>query len=102
MDELVEKVARAIDSTPHGDWNPQRYAQAALAAIRETHAIVPKEPTEAMLDASWNLGDWSDVLEQAKRHEANCEAYKAMIEAASPQSPPANPSGYSAGGQVSK
>lgn len=41
MDELIRAVMRAQLTT-------EKHAQAAIAAIRETHAIVPREPTEAM------------------------------------------------------
>lgn len=56
-DDIVELVAVAI---VNGDWEelPDLHkvlalsqARAALSAIRETHAIVPRTPTEAMVAA---------------------------------------------------
>jgi hypothetical protein len=44
MTGLVERVARAIGLD-------DVMAEAALRAILETHAIVPKEPTLAMIEA---------------------------------------------------
>ena len=70
--ELVEKVARAIAPLQHRDNHEllMDRAQAALAAINETHVIVPREPTEAMLEAmdrEWDYGAF--------------DVYHAMIEA---------------------
>ena len=54
-------------------------AQAALAAIRDTHAIVPREPTEAMVEAgfvAWHESDMGDL-------RADCRVvHSAMIAAA--------------------
>ena len=60
-EDIVERVARAmqtrwlVDSRTLGP-SPSEgvfhaVAKAALAAIRDTHAIVPREPTEAMVEA---------------------------------------------------
>lgn len=50
---LSERVARAIDATMPDRARPysrEGAVKAALSAIQETHAIVPKEPTDAMLE----------------------------------------------------
>jgi hypothetical protein len=68
MSDLVERVARALFQHADGRLGPwpdletrDSYwseAEAALAAILETHAIVPREPTEATDIAFWEW--WSD------------------------------------------
>ncbi|MCR4297241.1 MAG: hypothetical protein NUV75_00600 [Gallionella sp.] len=74
-DQFVEALARGITPTvlkyvsdyeevpPEHIWTRPRYewlsfamvqiAKAALDTIRETHDIVPREPTKAMLRAYW-------------------------------------------------
>ena len=46
--DMAEMAELAIGSLPHGKLYPT-LATAALAALRKTHAVVPREPTEAML-----------------------------------------------------
>ena len=50
-DDLIYKAADEIERL--------RAEVAKFAAIRETHAIVPREPTEAMREAGWQ--DYKDV-----------------------------------------
>jgi hypothetical protein len=66
MTGLVERVARAIQSTGQNmTWAPaykpsvelQVVAMSALRAIRETHAIVPLEPTEQHGVLFWEWWD---------------------------------------------
>jgi hypothetical protein len=56
MTGLVALVTEAIKNarmrSPYWDDN----ARDVLRAILETHAIVPKEPTEEMLKAGWDTG----------------------------------------------
>ena len=59
-EDIVERVARGVHEhlsrrnimqyLDNGE-DCEGIAQAALAAIRDTHAIVPREPTEAMVEA---------------------------------------------------
>jgi hypothetical protein len=60
MSDLVERVARALikRQETHGimDTPYSEMAHIALRAILETHAIVPREPTEKMLRAGWSSG----------------------------------------------
>lgn len=85
MDDIVEKVARAMALVEFPDLSGMsdadeyetvrlyaEEAQAALAAIREEYAIVPRHLTEAMYIAA-----------EAEMPNPNCIglAYPAMIEA---------------------
>jgi len=72
MDDLVEKVDAAIRATMGRPHAKDDLAIAALSAIQETHAIVPIEPTEAMIEAGGKLRAFS---------YATSQIYKAMIEA---------------------
>jgi hypothetical protein len=57
--------------------------RAALAAIKETHAIVPREPTEAIIEAGYNGWDnHTRTKNDASGYNAMIDAYKAMIAAA--------------------
>lgn len=75
---LGEKISDALRNTHWqraampDDEHWEHAADAVLAAIEETHAIVPKKPTEAMIDAGIaadKSADWAAI-------------YKAMIAAA--------------------
>lgn len=60
-------------------------AAAVMAAIRETHAIVPREPTEAMVIAALSKTTYNIETEMAEEFitpYAAQTAYTAMIEAA--------------------
>ena len=51
---------------------------AYLAALQETHALVPREATEAMLEKAYGLDvDW-------RSYASPREVYRAMIDAAPP------------------
>lgn len=65
-EDLIYKAADEIERL--------RAEVTKFAAIRETHAIVPREPTEAMVEAGW----------VGRSGSADCwrTGYKAMIAAA--------------------
>ena len=81
-----EPVAWINDKLPHmtvrikpyegGNWVP---VFPHPAPIPSTHVLVPKEPTEAMIKASWDLASVAFVDGQEKLISV---AYKAMIAAA--------------------
>lgn len=75
--ELEERIASALrlrDKAVCETGTYAEYAQAALAAIRETHVLAPREPTEAMLVRGREV--FSRALSGAS------SVYTAMIEAA--------------------
>lgn len=95
LEELIKKVARAIFAQsfhPYdaetgvvdekwGEWEQDReraqsQAQAALSAIQENYAIVPREPTEAMLGAA------SEAIDTFSSEGAPVQYWRAMISAA--------------------
>lgn len=57
---------------------------AYIAALGETHAIVPREPTEAMLRAGDSLGSYGDERRYLTDDELS-DIYRAMLNAAAPQ-----------------
>jgi hypothetical protein len=52
MSDLVERVALERGNTEE----EHQLVREILRAILETHAIVPREPTEKMLRAGWSSG----------------------------------------------
>jgi len=99
MDDLVEKIAVALSITderglPKGVEMGvfyRRLAEDALSAIQEAHAIVPIEPTEAMVDRFVSRALCVSVEGEGGWSKYAQEQYKAMIEA-SPHFPTSNPS----------
>jgi len=118
MDDLVEKVAERISNTGINGGDPllefivasfaelgvgmyegiendaakdiEALAKAALSAIQDTHAIVPLEPTEAMVIGA--VVSLKGNLHNPMQNLGDIKAiYKAMIEA-SPHFPTSNPS----------
>lgn len=95
--DLIERMARSagayITATGMGDMcigdmddaEFRALMDAALAAIRETHAIVPREPTEAMINAGDSvLADPEIVRHDGSVHIVDGDVsvvYHAMIEA---------------------
>lgn len=75
----ISKVTgRAIMATVEHIESAHNY-QSALAAIRETHAIVPREPTDAMVEAgAVERCGWATTAECADMRKC----YTAMIAAA--------------------
>ena len=100
MDELVEKVARAVVETYYAHTESateadrvvcptdMKAAQAALAAIRESHAIVPREPTLEMLANTVDergvirVIDFTTPEERSESFLMPLFTWRAMIEAA--------------------
>lgn len=100
--ELVERVARALCGASQETWRSGRYnigaggildmdqlnnhwlhkAQAAIAAILHDHVIVPKEPSEAMLDRFVSRALNVSVHGDGGWTKYGREQYRAMIEAA--------------------
>lgn len=88
MDDLREVIARAICEADCGCVTENELARcegltdAALAAIKQAgFVVVPAEPTEAMVEAYYELCDLGGDL---KEPEEGCKvqrAYRAMIEA---------------------
>lgn len=87
-EELIEAMARAI-------WSCDTYRpvgwEAGLRSALTAHdewlkangmVVVPVKPTEQMTNASWKLAGGQSITAQAKDHSKQCQAYKAMIEAA--------------------
>ncbi len=72
MSELTTLVKKAIfDAMNNSD---EKYAQASLTAIEEAgYVVVPREPTEAMLDAGYEATGYPVGIEGA---------WQAMIAAA--------------------
>jgi hypothetical protein len=92
MDEMKEKIARAITGpTQYDDLKRMGKhascllsAQAALTAIEAAgYVVVPKEPTEAMVDAG--LSEDGGGHDDPCNRSIQASAYKAMIEAAKAQ-----------------
>ena len=99
--KMVEAAARAIfdrhyypaairyDTQPEPTKAMWRHkAQAALDAIGETHVVVPREPTEAMIDAWCSLA--LNRIKRRLKDDNDCpgmregarQSYKAMLSAA--------------------
>jgi hypothetical protein len=85
-DDLVERMTRAYWAAPghkipwramptHTRNEYRNGMRAALAAIKETHAIVPREPTEAMLE----IGERTKLLNGYISSDDATRIYKAMI-----------------------
>lgn len=87
---LVERVARAIwEAQPDADEcvlldveDGKGLAQAAISAILHDHVIVPKEPSEAMLDRFVSRALNVSVHGDGGWTKYGREQYRAMIEAA--------------------
>lgn len=82
---MVERVARAMFEVGHADAHgPDIYeeqadwwrecARAAIAALRE--------PTEAMIAAGWEGGDWCKPTISYHDDDAPQQCWRAMIDAA--------------------
>lgn len=99
MTDLVERVARSMCRTTLIEFDGARadqatwdracdfdkailkhMAQDALSAINDTHVIVPREPTEAMIEAGECADD--QCLAESPYYAA-AGIYRAMIEAGS-------------------
>ena len=90
-EDIVERVYYAYANTRYGplsyirgEYIPaiEREAiEAALAAIRETHAIVPREPSEAMIEAGGNAIEDAQWAKNGYGADA-FDCFKAMIAAA--------------------
>jgi hypothetical protein len=86
MTQLVERVARAIcndgqlaHEPGYDQWELWLgEARAAIRAILETHAIVPKEPTDKMLIDSGTVNGYEGVMSDAD----HIAWWKAMLAAA--------------------
>jgi hypothetical protein len=92
-DKLIEILARGIWASEYDEQfdslHPRsvrralavQQATAALTAIREAGwAVVPVEPTEAMLDASWKqTGESKEMRPRTHHHYAR--HYRAMLNA---------------------
>ncbi len=88
-DDLIERMARAYCESGPIKWVDLRAEhrkgiiedmRAALAAIKATHAIVPREPTEAIIEAGYNgWGNYTRVENDASGYNAMIDVYKAMI-----------------------
>lgn len=82
--EIIETMARAMD-TPRGqEYMPamRQFAARALTALEASgRAVVPREPTEAMLEA----GEEADAMYYEGRTQT-AQIYKAMLAAALPPS----------------
>jgi hypothetical protein len=53
---MLERIAQAVRDGRRIGAQDERIVADVLRAILETHAIVPKEPTEEMLKAGWDTG----------------------------------------------
>lgn len=84
MVSMVEKVARALSQAGAADeWTlALEAAEDVLAAIRETHAIVPREPTEASCKAAYIVSERMDWLIDGEAMDEFSRIYAAMIAAA--------------------
>lgn len=85
-EKLIESMARAMGASKawpvvYDAGSAHTLAQAALASIRETHAVVPREPTPQIIAAGWaNLK--RSHLPRIGPGPGLVEAYCAMIAAA--------------------
>lgn len=71
---LIEAMARAFEEMSGSALDAQ--LRAALAAIRKTHAVVPREPTDAMLHAAQRA--WTPGVSYLDAHAIR---YRAMLTA---------------------
>ena len=78
--DMIERIARAIDDEAPVQVHSIKLAKAALAAIRETHAIVPREPTPDMKMKGAGAIT-SDHMKKRANYDAAIDCYRAMIEA---------------------
>lgn len=62
-----------------GDEEDAYFADRVIAALREDYALVPKEPTAAVIEAGM-ASDWD--MRMASQGEAVAAGYRAMIRAA--------------------
>ena len=98
-DELVKVMARAscaLDKADPDEIMPDgqprwcdrvAHCKAALAAIKANgFAVVPVEPTEGMLDASWKQTGESKEM-RARTHAHYARHYRAMIAATQDTAP---------------
>ncbi len=86
FDIQFEDHMRAVPSVepPYSIFS--REARRSIAALASHgYVIVPKEPTEAMIEAGW--GEWTWAGEDAD--SSPDESYRAMINAATPSKTPA-------------
>ncbi len=83
MDDLREVIARGISEAKGGEAYPfLAKADAALAAIKQAgFVVVPAEPTEAMVEAYYELCDLGGDLTAPDEGCKVRRAYRAMIEA---------------------
>ena len=83
MSDIVEVMARGMRShfsTDMGARAAALYVDDVLDAAG--CAVVPKGPSEAMLNASWEIAGGQSAAAKANSHSRQCKAYTAMIEAA--------------------
>ena len=75
-EEMVERAARAYTGAPFPSETTRRKMRKALAAaLAETHVVVPRDPTETMLD---EISDHCVVDDDVRL----VEAWRAMLSAA--------------------
>ena len=75
------KLADRFDLTEIANAAIDAYA----AALEKTHELVPREPTEAMLEAGWFIISCRHPDQGAMPRGTEGEAYRAMIAAAEPK-----------------
>ena len=84
---LIEAIARALCKSQGEPDNCAKFytesAQAALTAITEAgYAVVPVEPTEAMIEVGADLLDSHDCIDEEAGRLDLKRAYSSMISAA--------------------
>lgn len=94
MSEMIERVARAVDDAlpPHWTDGPEENREACLAIARAAFAeidaagfvIVPREPTEAMLNGArdWSVKEYGGVDRIGVGKDGASGYWRAMIDAA--------------------